>query len=47
MSGTGTWWQRGNVDGARVCRMHSFAIREMGHDGLGGRNNVGCRRFGC
>ncbi len=47
MGGVGTWWQQRNVDGACVCRMHSFAIREMGNDGLGGRINVGCRCIGC
>jgi hypothetical protein len=30
MGGAGTWWQRGNVEGACVCRRHLFAIREIG-----------------
>jgi hypothetical protein len=46
VGGAGTWWQQGNVNGACVCRMHSFAFKEMDNDGFGGRNNVGCRRVG-
>ena len=41
-----TGGQRRNVESARVCRVHSVAVGEMGDNGRSSRKDVGCWRGG-